>query len=158
MEKISQIGRGEVVDGLEPGGLMWVDLPALARQKLSPKWSGLFRVLRRLNSITNDIGVDYELLNQREHRAKPKIIHYNRLKPYCSAWSAGGTPPSPTGQAVPVNTSSPPLLTALSGSRPYVYRHPATHTCPVTPSQTNVSSLPPRPATAGRGQCGNRMS
>lgn len=92
--------------------------------------------------------VDYELLDQRDPRAKPKIIHYNRLKPYRSAWSAGDTPPSPSGQAVPMNTPSPPLLTALSGSRPYVYRHPDTHTCPVSPSQTNVSSSPPGPATA----------
>ena len=94
------------------------------------------------------MGVDYELLDQRDPRAKPKVIHYNHLKPYRSAWSAGGMPPSPSGQTVPVNTPSPPLLTALLGSRPYVYRHPATHTCPVTPSQTNVSSSPPRPATA----------
>lgn len=41
----------------EPGDLVWVDLPALARQKLSPKWSGPFRVLRRLSSVTNDSGL-----------------------------------------------------------------------------------------------------
>lgn len=33
----------------EPGDLVWVDLPALSRQKLSPKWSGPFRVLRRFD-------------------------------------------------------------------------------------------------------------
>lgn len=28
----------------EPGDLLWVDLQALARQKLSPKWKGSLKV------------------------------------------------------------------------------------------------------------------
>lgn len=80
----------------EPRDLVWVDLPALARQKLSPKWTGPFKVLQRLDSGTCNIGVDYELLDQRDPRAKPKVIHYNRLKPYRSAWSAEQSSPSPT--------------------------------------------------------------
>uniref|UniRef100_A0A8C2Z9W3 Integrase catalytic domain-containing protein n=1 Tax=Cyclopterus lumpus TaxID=8103 RepID=A0A8C2Z9W3_CYCLU len=70
----------------EPGDLVWVDLPALARQKLSPKWSGPFKILQRFGSGGGGIGVDYELLDQRDPRAKPKVIHYNRLKPHRSAW------------------------------------------------------------------------
>lgn len=69
----------------EPGEFVWVDLPALARQKLSPRWIGPFKVLRQLHSGTSDIGVDYELLDQQDPTAKPKVIHYNRLKPYRSA-------------------------------------------------------------------------
>lgn len=48
----------------EPGDLVWIDLPALSRQKLSPKWAGPFRVLTRFDSSTNDIGVNYEVLDQ----------------------------------------------------------------------------------------------
>lgn len=77
----------------EPGDLVWVDVPALVRQKLSPKWVGPFKVLRRLDSGTSDTGVDYELLDQRDPRAQPKVIHYNRLKPYCCASSAERSSP-----------------------------------------------------------------
>ncbi|KAL7874518.1 hypothetical protein SRHO_G00054880 [Serrasalmus rhombeus] len=41
----------------EPGGLVWVDCPALARQRLSPKWMGPYKVLRQLDSPNGDIGV-----------------------------------------------------------------------------------------------------
>ncbi|KAL6488804.1 hypothetical protein MHYP_G00025450 [Metynnis hypsauchen] len=73
----------------EPGDLVWVDCPALARHRLSPKWTGPYKVcgMRQLDSPNGDIRVDYELQNQLDLRAKPKVIHYNRLKPYCSLWS-----------------------------------------------------------------------
>ena len=145
----------------EPGDLVWVDLPALARQKLSPKWTGPFKVLRRLDSGTGDIGVDYELLDQRDPRAKPKVIHYNRLKPYRSAWSADRhpVPPSPSELTVPANGPGPPLLTALSGSRPYVYRHPNKPGCSVTAprDQTNVCPLP-QSATSTTTQVGDNVA
>ena len=126
---------------------MWVNLPALARQKLSPKWTGPFKVLRRLDSGAGDIGVDYELLDQQDPRAKPKIIHYNRLKPYRSPWSANRlpVPPSPSELTVTANGPGPPLLTALSGSRPYVYGHPTTPGCSVTAPRAQDKCLPSAP-------------
>jgi len=48
----------------EPGDLVWVD------------------------SGTSDIGVNYKLLDQRDPRAKHKVIYSNRLKPYRAAWAA----------------------------------------------------------------------
>lgn len=54
----------------EPGDLVWIDLSALSRQKLSPKWAGPFRVLTRFDSGMNDIGVNYELLDQWDPRAQ----------------------------------------------------------------------------------------
>lgn len=66
----------------KPGDLVWVNLPALARQKLPPRWTGPFKVLQRLDSHSGDIGVNYNLQDQLDPRAKPKLVHYNRLKPY----------------------------------------------------------------------------
>lgn len=102
----------------EPGDLVWVDLPSLSRQKLAPRWTGPFKVLKRLD-FDADIGVDYEVLDQFDPRAKPKVIHYNRLKPYRS--------PMPTKLPVPdlapgLTHTGPPPLTALSGSRPWPFQ------------------------------------
>ena len=141
----------------EQGDLVWVDLPALSRCKLAPKWAGPFKVLKRMDSHTGDIGVDYEILDQRDPRAKPKIIHYNRLKPYRSAWSADQHPTPPVTPAVPTCSSGPPPLTALSGSRPNVYQRPvATNGCSVpragTQSQVNpLSQHPVHPAPQVEG-------
>ncbi|KAK9521199.1 hypothetical protein VZT92_021024 [Zoarces viviparus] len=43
---------------------------------------------RALSKGLGSAVLDYELLDQRDPRVKPKVIHYNRLKPYRSAWSA----------------------------------------------------------------------
>ena len=128
----------------EPGDLVWVDLPALARQKLSPKWTGPFKVLKRLDSGTGDIGVDYELLDQLSPRAKPKVIHYNRLKPYRSPQPPAQGLPSDSGQAPPpAPRPGPPPLTALSGSRPYIYRGPTRPGPCVPPPMAHVPGNPP---------------
>ncbi len=98
----------------QPDDLVWVDLPAMSRHKLSPKWTGPYRVLSRLDSPTGDIGVTYKVLDVLDPRSKPKVIHYNRLKPYRSVWSPEPRPVLRT----PQSGCSP--LTGLSGSRPYI--------------------------------------
>ncbi|KAK9959336.1 hypothetical protein ABG768_009466 [Culter alburnus] len=98
----------------QPNDLVWVDLPSMSRHKLSPKWTGPYKVLSRLDSSAGDIGVTYKVKDLLDSRSKPKVIHYNRLKPYRSAWS-----PDPRPVLTPPQTGRPPL-TALSGSRPYV--------------------------------------
>ncbi|KAK9538465.1 hypothetical protein VZT92_003634 [Zoarces viviparus] len=132
----------------EPGDLVWVDLPALARQKLSPKRSGPFKVLPMFGSGGGDIGADYQLLEQRDPRAKPKVTHYNRLKPDRSACSAERNPPSPSGGAAAANSSGPSLLTALSGSRPHVYWSPTTQRCSVPPDRAQTNVCPPTQGAA----------
>ncbi|KAL2076396.1 hypothetical protein ACEWY4_028006 [Coilia grayii] len=108
----------------KPGDLVWVNLPALARQKLSPRWTGPFKVLQRFDSHSGEIGVDYKLQDQLDPRAKPKVVHYNRLKPYRSPWPDGSTPTSlENSQGHPAVR---PQLTALSASRPYAYHVPDT--------------------------------
>ncbi|XP_060085241.1 uncharacterized protein LOC132564610 [Ylistrum balloti] len=61
----------------EVGEAVW--LRNLVRKKgLSPKlqlpWTGLFIVTKRLTDVTYQI--------QQTHRSKPRIVHFNRLKPY----------------------------------------------------------------------------
>jgi len=99
----------------QPDDLVWVDLPAMSRHKLSPKWTGPYKVLSRLDSPTGDIGVTYKVKDLLDSRSKPKVIHYNRLKPYHSVWS-----PDPRPVMTSPHMGRPPL-TALSGSRPYVF-------------------------------------
>ncbi len=63
----------------QPDDLVWVDLPAMSRHKLSPKWTGPYRVLSRLDLPTGDIVVTKKVLDVLDPRSKPKVIHYNRL-------------------------------------------------------------------------------
>lgn len=108
----------------EPGDLVWVNLPALARQKLAPRWTGPFKVLQRLDSSSGEIGVDYNLQDQLDPRSKPKGVHYNRLKPYRSPWPHDLAPTTPENNQAEPHRPVNRQLTALSASRPYVYRAP----------------------------------
>lgn len=103
----------------QPQDLVWVDPPAMSRQILSPKWTGPYKVLSRLDSPTGDIGVTYKVKDLLDSKSKPKVIHYNRLKPYRSVWS-----PDPRPVMTSPHMGRPPL-TALSGSRPYVFQDSA---------------------------------
>lgn len=155
----------------KPGDLVWLNLPALARQKLSPRWTGPFKVLQRLDSHSGEIGVDYNIQDQLDPRAKPKVVHYNRLKPYRSPWSEDSAPTTPENNQA--NRAARPQLTALSASRPYAYRVPdtaASHPAPpdgapdtpashqAAPDQapnaaaTPGCAPPAQPATPGRAQ------
>lgn len=106
----------------ETGDLVWVNLPALARQKLSPRWTGPFRILQRIDSSPGEIGVDYKLQDQLDLRAKPKVVHYNRLKPYRSPWTCDLATTTPEHHRAEPNQHVSSQLTALSASRPYVYQ------------------------------------
>lgn len=47
-----------------------------------PKWTGPYRV------VTVDMaGITYTVLNVRNVKAEPKVVHYERLKPYRSKWT-----------------------------------------------------------------------
>uniref|UniRef100_A0A3P9PE55 Gypsy retrotransposon integrase-like protein 1 n=1 Tax=Poecilia reticulata TaxID=8081 RepID=A0A3P9PE55_POERE len=102
-------------EAYDPGDLVWVDIPSLSRHKLAPRWTGPFKVLKRLD-FEVDMGVDYEVLDQLDPRAKPKVVCYNRLKPYRSP-----VPRSSVTDAPPC--TGPPTLTALSGSRPWTFEY-----------------------------------
>ncbi|KAJ8333902.1 hypothetical protein SKAU_G00412210 [Synaphobranchus kaupii] len=127
----------------EPGDMVWVDLPALSRHKLSPKWAGPFKVLRRFDTPTGEVGVDYQILDQLDPRAKPKVVHYNRLKPYISPWSTTNVPSTTVVTPQPlVPWHGPPPVTALSGSRPYCLRGTSIPERPPPPAVMNPALLP----------------
>ena len=60
-----------------PGDLVWMHHPH-RKKEISPKlqipWDGPFQVVSRLNSVVYKI--------RRNSKSKPKITHYNKLKPY----------------------------------------------------------------------------
>ncbi len=111
----------------------------MSRHKLSPKWNGPYRVLSRLDLSTGDIGVTYKVLDLLDPRSKPKVIHYNRLKPYRSVWSPEPSPVLRTPQ------SGRPPLTGLSGSRPYVHHDSSVPKSvrPIQGVQERDGTLPP---------------
>ncbi len=96
------------------GDLVWMNDPTTQRRKLEPKWTGPYRV------VTVDMaGVIYTVLNVRNVKAEPKVVHYERLKPYRSKW----TEPAPTSTCAGQDKNKivqdlRPLYTALSGSLP----------------------------------------
>ncbi|KAJ8356478.1 hypothetical protein SKAU_G00192720 [Synaphobranchus kaupii] len=127
----------------ERGDMVWVDLPALSRHKLSAKWAGPFKVLRRFDTPTGEVGVDYQILDQLDPRAKPKVVHYNRLKPYISPWSTTYVPSTTVVTPQPlVPWHGPPPVTALSGSRPFCLRGTSIPERPPPPAVMNPALLP----------------
>ena len=64
-------------DAFEPGQAVWLYTPRKKvgrTPKLQRWWEGPFAVLRRVSDVTYRV--------QRTARAKPKIVHRNRLKRY----------------------------------------------------------------------------
>lgn len=59
--------------------LVWMNDPTIQRKKLEPKWTGPYRV------VTVDMaGIIYTVLNLRNAKEEPKVVHYECLKPYRS--------------------------------------------------------------------------
>lgn len=108
------------------GDLVWLDDPTTQRKKLDPNWTGPYRVVS-----SDEKGVVYKLLDLRHPQTGPKVIHYDRLKPYRSAWTALS---APVNQPVSVDTL--PRYTSLSGSLPMFPTPPDTGQAyaPVCPS------------------------
>jgi hypothetical protein len=68
----------------EPGEAVWVHNPARKKgisPKLSRPWEGPFLVTKRLSDVTYRV--------QRGSKAKPKVVHFDRLKVY-----QGNNPPT----------------------------------------------------------------
>ncbi|KAL2087239.1 hypothetical protein ACEWY4_018298 [Coilia grayii] len=107
------------------GDLVWIDDPTTVRQKLSPKWTGPYEVVS-----SDDKGLIYKLLDFVNPHKEPKVIHYDRLKPFRSTWEASKAP----GHDTPL-----PRYTALTGSLPF--RFGSADTCQ-TPSTTATSQTP----------------
>ena len=66
------------------GDLVWIDDPAKQSDKLAARWNGPFRVTRVMNN-----GTTYQLQNLSNLNKPAKILHYNRLKPFCSPYNLG---------------------------------------------------------------------
>lgn len=87
------------------GELVWLDDPTTQRQKLFPNWTGPFKV-----TSLDDNGLTYTLVDMKSPQAAPKVIHYDRLKPYrCKDISDSMIQPF---------IDTVPRYTALSGSLP----------------------------------------
>ncbi|KAK6491574.1 hypothetical protein HHUSO_G3672 [Huso huso] len=107
------------------GELVWVNDPTTVWKKLEPRWTGPYKVLS-----SREPRIVYELLDLRHPEAQPKIIHYDRLKPYRSTWPenvpSNSVLPPPQNHEDPLpcpdvrSTNGIPGYTALSGSLPLI--------------------------------------
>ena len=121
----------------KPGDLVWLDDPAKARTKLAPRWKGPYKVLAS-PSCENQNPVTYSILDLQNPDAKPKRIHYNRLKPYRSSILPQRLPP-------PLLPTPPSPITALSGSIPLPtpsFPAPLLNPPLTTPLHPSSSSMP----------------
>uniref|UniRef100_A0A096LYT1 Gypsy retrotransposon integrase-like protein 1 n=1 Tax=Poecilia formosa TaxID=48698 RepID=A0A096LYT1_POEFO len=57
------------------GDLVWIDDPTTQRQKLSPNWTGPFKVVS-----VDEKGLLYKLVDVKYPQAATRVIHYDRLK------------------------------------------------------------------------------
>ncbi|XP_063078039.1 uncharacterized protein LOC134467953 [Engraulis encrasicolus] len=111
------------------GDLVWIDDPTTVRQKLSPKWTGPYEVVS-----SNDQGLIYKLLDLKHPHKEPKVIHYDRLKPFRSTWEASEA----LGHDTPL-----PRYTALSGSMPFQFGSTDTgQTSATSTGQTQTATGP----------------
>ena len=66
--------------------LVYLTNPRSVRNKLANRWIGPYRV----NQVYND-GLNYQIIDPMALSAKPKVVHYNRLKPHFSSDGRYGT-------------------------------------------------------------------
>ena len=66
--------------------LVYLTNPRSVRNKLANRWIGPYRV----NQVFND-GLNYQIVDPMALSAKPKVVHYNRLKPHFSSDGRYGT-------------------------------------------------------------------
>ncbi|XP_057188755.1 interleukin-13 receptor subunit alpha-1 isoform X1 [Triplophysa rosa] len=98
------------------GDRVWMNDPTTQRKKLDPKWKGPYQVI----SVDMD-GIIYTVLDQSRVNAEPKVVHYDRLKPYRSSWKALVRSSTGAGQSVDEGgRRAQPTFTALSGSLPFM--------------------------------------
>ncbi len=72
----------------EIGSKVFITNPESARSKLTPRWKGPYQVLQSFNDDLN-----YQIVHLSEPSSKPKIVHYNRLKPMYETTGANSTKP-----------------------------------------------------------------
>ena len=93
---------------LEPGDLVWLHNPAVARgqsKKLHRPWTGPYRVVRRLSDAV------YRLQHTQARRKRP-VVHFDRLKP-CPPDVRLSADASRARSRAPTPTPAPPLGSAL---------------------------------------------
>ncbi|KAL7838997.1 hypothetical protein SRHO_G00256550 [Serrasalmus rhombeus] len=107
-----------------PGDLVLVDDPAHHRNKLAPRWIGPYEILGPVESAENPLPVVFRVRDLARPLNTPKVLHYNRLKPFF---------PGPHGTAVRAPLSAPPTP-------------PTSLICPLWPDPPEASELA-RPLT-----------
>lgn len=63
------------------GEMVYINNPKSVRSKLTPRWIGPFQVIQEFND-----GLNYQIIDPMVRAAKPKVIHYNRMKPKCDMY------------------------------------------------------------------------
>ncbi|CAK6950517.1 hypothetical protein L3Q82_022807%2C partial, partial [Scomber scombrus] len=106
---------------------------------------------REEQRLKHNQGLLYKLLDLRRPKAGPKIVHYERLKPYRSSWDPSSAQVNQPVVSQHVDTL--PRYTTLSGSLPLYPRQPDTGqafaaACPSVPllrrPSGRVSQVPPQ--------------
>ena len=95
-----------------------VNDPARQRDKLAPRWLGPYMIVGSPVS-TDHPPVNFDIKDANDPKAKPRRVHYNRLKPFITPDSRL-SPPVPATET-PGPSEEPrvmPPLSALSGSLP----------------------------------------
>lgn len=104
----------------EEGDVAWINDPARSN-KLAPLWIGPCRVLRPCRAPEGHPPVTFEVVDQSNPRASPRVLHYNRLKRYTAPASSslhGEEPSAPVKQAPATAAPVVPPITALAGFLP----------------------------------------
>ncbi|KAL7880767.1 hypothetical protein SRHO_G00030210 [Serrasalmus rhombeus] len=65
-----------------PGDLVLVDDPAHHCNKLAPRWIGPYEILGPVESAENPLPVVFRVRDLARPLNAPKVLHYNRLKPF----------------------------------------------------------------------------
>lgn len=71
------------VNPYQSGDVVWMNDATTQRKKLDPNWTGPYKVVS-----SNEKGILYKLMDLKHPQAVPRVIHYDRLKPYGSHYSA----------------------------------------------------------------------
>ncbi|KAL6466207.1 hypothetical protein MHYP_G00263400 [Metynnis hypsauchen] len=104
----------------KPGDLVLVDDPAHRNNKLAPRWIGPFVILDAIAPEGQSLPVDFRVHDLARPSSRPKVLHYNRLKPFVSS-SRSANVPAPRPRS---DISSGPLLCPLWPDIPLAAQSP----------------------------------
>ena len=120
--------------------MVWITDPTASRDKLAAQWKGPYRVTKR-----DEHGIIYHLVDPSAPSSSPKVLHYNRLKPYLDPPQSNPSRDATSHLPPPAGPQTPPVIPPPLSTNIWLSpsHQPPTPIVPATPSSNEHAPVPP---------------